>query len=141
MLLIHPVVQISASLMAIYVLLLGVQRFRMLQGQHVFFNWKRHVLFGKVAMVFWLAGFFGGMAMVYIFWHGVLITGAHGMVAVGMFPLIVFGLVSGIYMDRYKKKRKILNLLHGANNLVVLIMAFFQMVSGVWVYRVFVLGG
>jgi hypothetical protein len=105
------------------------------------FQWKHHVLLGETALILWLAGLAGGMIMVYLHWHGFLITGIHGWVAVFMLPFIIFGLGSGLYMNQYKKKRKILTLLHGLNNLVLLILAGYQTVSGIWVYRMFVLGG
>jgi len=139
---IHPIVQISANLTAAYVFFLGVQRFRMVHlGHKAMFNWRRHVFLGKIAMILWLAGLFGGMAIVYLYWHGFLITGIHGKVAMFMLPLIIFGLGSGLYMNRYKKNRKKLDVLHGLNNLIVLIMALYQIASGTGVYRIFVLGG
>jgi len=83
----------------------------------------------------------GGMAMVYIFWNGFLITGTHGKVALVMAPFIIFGIVSGVYMNVKKKERRIFNLIHGLNNLILMILAVIQVVSGWWVYRMFVLGG
>jgi uncharacterized membrane protein len=68
-------------------------------------------------------------------------TGIHGKVGLVLMPFILFGLVSGLYMNRKKKQRRVLALIHGLNNLVVLILALTQVVSGSWVYRVFVLGG
>jgi len=96
---------------------------------------------GEIALGVLLAGMFGGMAMVYAYWHGLIITGIHGKVALGVMPFMIFGLVSGLYMNRKKKQRRILPLVHGLNNLFVLVMAVSQIVSGSWVYRAFVLGG
>lgn len=142
LLILHPILQLSAIVMAIYVFFLGMQRFRFLHlKQKVTFNWKRHVLLGKITMVSWLAGMFGGISMVYVYWHGFLITGAHGKLALlVMLPLILFGLFSGLYMNRVKKKRQWLTLIHGLNNLIVLGLALYQIYSGWWVYNVYVLG-
>ncbi len=96
---------------------------------------------GETALGVLLAGMGGGIAIVYITWHGLFITGIHGKVALIMSPFIIFGLVSGLYMSHKKRKRRILPFVHGLNNLVALIMAISQMISGLWVYRVFVLGG
>jgi len=96
---------------------------------------------GGIALGVLLAGMLGGIAIVYISWHGLFITGIHGKVALVMAPFIIFGLVSGLYMNHKKKQRKILPFIHGLNNLVVLIMAIGQIISGLWVYRAFVLGG
>ena len=96
---------------------------------------------GGIALGALLAGMLGGIAMVYVYWHGLLITGIHGKIALGMFPFIIFGLVSGLYMNHKKRKRRILPFVHGLNNLVILIMALSQILSGFLVYRAFVLGG
>jgi len=74
-------------------------------------------------------------------WHGFLITGIHGGIALIMAPCIIFGFVSGLYMNHKKRKRRLLPFIHGLNNLVVLIMGIGQIISGFGVYRAFVLGG
>ncbi len=96
---------------------------------------------GEIALGVLLAGMVGGIAIVYISWHGLFIAGIHGKVALVMAPFIIFGLISGLYMRRKKKQRRILTFVHGLNNLVILIMALSQVISGFWVYRAFVLGG
>jgi len=60
--------------------------------------------------------------------------------ALVMLPLILFGLFSGLYMDRRKKKRTLLPLLHGINNMVVLALVGYQITTGWWVVNVYVLG-
>jgi nitric oxide reductase large subunit len=107
----------------------------------VVFRWKRHVALGEIALGVLLAGMLGGMAMVYAYWHRVIMTGIHAKIALVMVPFMIFGLVSGLYMNRKKKQRRILPFIHGLNNLAVLVMALSQIVSGSWVYRAFVLGG
>ena len=99
------------------------------------------MILGEIALGILLAGMTGGIIAVYSTWHGLFITGIHGMVALVMTPLIIFGLLSGLYMNHAKKKRRILPFIHGLNNLVILLMAISQIISGSWVYRVFVLGG
>jgi hypothetical protein len=99
------------------------------------------VALGETALGILLAGMVGGIAVVYITWHGLFITGIHGMVALVMAPFIIFGLVSGLHMNHTKRKRRILPFVHGLNNLVVLVMAISQIISGSWVYKVFVVGG
>ena len=141
MLSVHPVIQSSAILLALYVFFLGVQRFRLLHlYKGVAFKWKLHVFLGEIALGAWLVGMVGGMTMVYFYWYGFLITGTHGKVALVMVPFIIFGLASGLFMNHNKKKRKVLPLIHGLSNLVLLILALTQVVSGWWVYRDFVLG-
>ena len=141
MLFIHPIIQCSTILLALVALSLGVQRFRSIHiKQKVKFNWKRHVLLGQIAWVTMLTGMLGGAAMAYATWHGFLVTGTHGKVALVMLPLILFGLFSGLYMDRRKKKRRLLPLIHGLNNMIVLALALYQISSGWWVVNVYILG-
>ena len=88
MLVIHPIIQFSAIVLALYVFSLGVQRFRFLHlGQKTTFRWKRHVFLGTIAMGAWLGGMLGGVTMVYSHWHGFLITGTHGKAALIMASL------------------------------------------------------
>jgi len=96
---------------------------------------------GEIALGVLLAGMLGGMTMVYVYRHGVFMTGIHGQVALVMAPFMIFGLVSGLYMNRKKKQRRILALVHGLNNFFVLLMAVSQIVSGLRIYRMFVSGG
>ena len=141
MLSIHPIIMFVATLLALYVFGLSIQRFRFLHlKQKAVFNWKRHVLLGEIVMITWLGGLLGGAGITYVTWHGFLITGTHGKVAMVMLPLILFGLFSGLYLNYKKGKRMLLPILHGINNLVVLILSLYQVSSGWWVYDAYILG-
>ena len=138
---IHPIIQFAASLLALYVLLLGVAKFRRLHLQHnVRFHWKRHVCLGTVVLLVWLFGMILGLIMVKLYWHGFLITGVHGKRSFILLPLILFGLFSGYHMHKHKKHRVILPLLHGAGNLLLIILVFLHALSGWKVYDAFILG-
>jgi uncharacterized membrane protein len=91
-------------------------------------------------MVAWMTGMLGGASMAYFTWRGFFVTGIHGKVALVILPLILFGLFSGLYMNRKKQKRKFLPIAHGLINLTVLLLALYQMSTGWWVYNVYVLG-
>lgn len=142
MLWIHPIIQVCAIGLAWYVFYLGTQRFRFLHlHQETSFRWRRHVVLGGIALGVLLAGIAGGMTMVHMHWQGFLITGIHG--DMGLFimaPFIVFGTGTGLYMNYRKKKRRILPLIHGLNNLIVLIFAFVQVATGWGILKTFVLG-
>ena len=141
MLVIHPIIQFSAVMLTLYVFYLGVQRFRSLHlHQKTLFRWKRHVLLGKIAMSALLGGMMGGMTMVYLYFHGFLITGIHGKAALVMALFIIFGGASGLYMNHNKKKRTALPMIHGLNNFILLIFALTQVITGWRVYMQFVLG-
>jgi len=141
MLKIHPLIQLSATVLAFYVLFWGVQRFRFLHLKHKTpFPWRRHATWGKITMAAWLAGLAGGLTLTRLTWPGFLITGAHAWIGLGLGCLVVFGLITGIYMDRVKEARKILPLIHGLNNTLVVILALIQVYTGWMVYNTFVLG-
>ena len=141
MLVIHPIIQLSAIVLTLYVFYLGVQRFRSVHlHQKTLFRWKRHVLLGKIAMSALLGGMMGGMTMAYLYFHGFLITGIHGKTALVMALFIIFGGASGLYMNHNKKKRTALPMIHGLNNFILLIFALTQVITGWRVYMQFVLG-
>lgn len=141
MLTIHPILQFAASLLALYVLLLGVARFRRLHLQHkVRFHWKRHVRLGTIALLLWLFGMLLGLVMVKMYWNGPLITGGHGKRSFLLLPLIIFGLLSGYHMNKHRKPRVLLPRLHGVCNLLLIILVFLHTFSGWQVYDAFVLG-
>ena len=141
MLVIHPIIQLSAIVLTLYVFYLGVQRFRSVHlHQKTLFRWKWHVLLGKIAMLALLGGMMGGMTMVYLYWHGFLITGIHGKIALVIALFIIFGGASGLYMNHNKKKRTALPMIHGLNNLILLIFVLTQVMTGWRVYMQFVLG-
>ena len=141
MLIIHPILQLLATLLALYVLLLGANRFRRLHMQQkVPFKWQRHVQLGTIALLLWLVGIVLGLVMVKTYWHGQFITGSHGKGIYAILPLILFGLVSGWYMHKRKKQRILLPLIHGSANVLLIILVFLQALSGWRVYTVFVLG-
>lgn len=141
MFLIHPILQGCAILLSIYVAYLGSQRFLMLHLKRKRrFLWKRHVALGITVMVILLAGIVGGVSAVRIFWHGFLVTGRHGKTGLSLVPFILFGIITGLYMNRKKKKRLALPLLHGFNNAFIILVALSQVYTGIGVYSAFVLG-
>lgn len=141
MFLIHPILQSVGILIALYVMKLGIPRFQMIHlKQKARFNWKLHVRFGIIAMTIWVFGIFGGLYIVKTSWYSLLITGGHANVGLLMIPFILFALGSGLYMDRKKKKRRILPLIHAICNTVMLLLALSQIYTGIGAYRTYVLG-
>ena len=99
------------------------------------------MVLGEVSLGAWLVGTLTGFVMVYIYWHGILITGIHGKTALVMLPFIIFGLLSGLYMNRKKRKRRLLPIIHALNNLFVLILASTQVTNGWPFLRALILSG
>ncbi|WP_319584512.1 DUF4079 family protein [uncultured Pseudodesulfovibrio sp.] len=128
----HPALMTLTLLLALWVAWQGLNRARFtLLKQKVAFNWKGHTRYGLIVMGLWLAGAVGG-SIVTDMLQGIPDTyGLHGGTASLMLVLIVFGGLSGLYMDRKKAKRTILPILHGGANLLLLLMALSQFVTGV----------
>ena len=141
MLMIHPILQLIVTILSLVVLQQGIQRFRFQHlKQKSTFKWKRHVSMGTGILVLWLVGFAGGLMIVKNYWYTVFITGLHGNVGVTMVPFLLVGIVSGWIMHVKKRRRRILPLIHGANNLILLWLAFLQIYSGWQVLQAFVWG-
>ncbi|QGY39140.1 DUF4079 family protein [Pseudodesulfovibrio cashew] len=140
MLWIHPAMQVLATLIGIYAAYLGMKRFL---SQHLSmrrqFLWNRHVALGAAAIVLWLAGLIGGFAVARIKWQVNFVTGDHYETALAMLPLLFFGGLSGLYMHRNKARRRVLPLLHGLCNVVLVGQALYQFKTGWQVIKDFVL--
>lgn len=136
----HPVLQLIATFIGVYAGYLGIERFlSQHMGIRTQFLWKRHIIIGRIAMLLWTAGMAGGLVFARLQWNVNFVTGDHYRNAFGMLPLIVFGMTSGVYMDKKKARRTLLPLLHGSCNLILLIMAFLQIRTGWQVLKDFIL--
>lgn len=140
MLWIHPVLQLLATGMAIYVLTLGWSRFQVNHlGKKAKFQWKDHVKFGKYTHILWMAGLVLGQYAVSKEWGSNGVTGYHYWIGQTMMPCIAAGYVTGVIMDRTKKPRKYLPLVHGVFNIVAVALATAEIVTGVDIIRQYLL--
>ncbi len=141
MLLIHPAIQTIAILIALYAFWMGSKRALAVHfHKKAVFPWKRHIWTGRIAFSLLLIGFFVGMAMVRIHWGNNLMTLGHGKMALVTLPFIVAGFIMGEMLARKSPHRDKLRVVHGLNNLLVLILLFNQARLGIEVYRLFVAG-
>jgi len=138
---IHPVLQTLAVCLSLYVLYLGWVRFRAahLGEKNAVFAWKRHVLLGKTVLTTLSLGFIIGLGAAWLDWKRVFITGHHYKVALLMLPLIAFGLGTGLFMDSVKAKRTALPLAHGCGNALLVLLALYQLYTGINILRYMVL--
>jgi hypothetical protein len=128
----HPVFMVLAFLPVLYALGSGFRRFMgTLKGRKVVFAWRNHVRAGSAGLGMWLLGSLGGGAMTTILLGGIGITGLHYQVARIMIPLLVVGAGLGLYMDRSRKKRVVLPVVHGVNNVILVLLGGVQLVTGI----------
>lgn len=139
---VHPVVQTLAIGLSLHVLHLGWARFRTahLGAKGAAFAWQDHVRQGAAVLSAWIMGFIAGLGVTWWSWGETFTTGSHHVVALAMLPLMLFGLGSGFYMDRMKARRRALPLAHGCVNALLVLLALWQLVSGVLILRGRVLG-
>jgi hypothetical protein len=127
----HPALMTLTLLLALWVAWQGVNRARFTHlKQKTAFNWKGHTRYGLAVMGLWIAGAVGGSVVADML-HGIPDAyELHEGVAGAMLWLIAFGTATGLYMDRKKAKRAIMPVLHGAANLLLLLLALGQFFTG-----------
>ncbi len=129
---IHPVMQVLFITLSVSALGLGMQRFRSAYlGHSVRFNWKRHVLFGRLAVVGLVVGAVVGDVATNLVWKDPSVVEHHGDMGGVVIGLFILGAVMGFVMDKYKQKRKFLPLLHGFVNLSAVLLALNQIRTGI----------
>jgi len=140
MLWIHPVIQAACLLLATYVMYMGLMRFKFQHlGQKAFFNWKRHVLLGKVVHGLWLLGLALGLFMTLEYWGSTNLSGGHYYVGIAMGPMILVSLITGLMLQKPRGKRVGLALSHGITNVLLYLMALYQAWTAVEVVQLFLL--
>lgn len=139
---IHPIIMALTGLLSFYVLYLGWVRFRMAHLKHkgVMFQWKRHVHAGTAVHALWVLGVVNGVYFAWHEWASVGLTGEHYVWALIMIPVALAGYLTGLVMDRVKKKRTRLPLLHGLINLILVGIGLHQGWTGYTVLRDMVIG-
>ncbi|WP_338669624.1 hypothetical protein [Pseudodesulfovibrio methanolicus] len=140
MLWIHPILQLAALLIAIRVLLMGINRFRFQHlRQKCAFDWKGHVKYGKIAAWLWMVGLVLGVYVAQQTWGTTALTGAHYDVGMLMWPFILVGLVTGYILQKPSGRRPGLALFHGTANAVAFVLALYQTWTGVEAVRLLLL--
>jgi hypothetical protein len=140
MLWIHPILQLAALLIAIRVLLMGINRFRFQHlRQKCPFDWKGHVKYGQIAAWLWMVGLVLGVYVARQTWGATALTGTHYDVGMLMWPFILVGLVTGYILRKPSGKRPGLALVHGTANAVAFVLALYQTWSGVEAVRLLLL--
>ena len=116
---VHPLMQVCAAVLGVWAMWQGLKRVAML-----------------LALVLWILGAIGFYVTLDLF-GSTHITGLHAELAWPIIGLAILGLITGYIMNRYKKKRKILPLIHGAINVLLIILVAVECYTGVQVWKDF----
>lgn len=128
---IHPVIQVAATLLGAYALYFGWQRARCNHmGCKVAFPWKKHVRLGRWAIALWLVGGLVGVAVVRSEWGSLWVMDSHSTIGYTFFLLALVGYGTGHVLDKVKKKRKVLPIVHGVLNALLVLAALVQVWTG-----------
>ncbi|MBQ3058764.1 MAG: hypothetical protein IJD16_00400 [Desulfovibrio sp.] len=133
---VHPVTQGLAVLIGLLAMWQGIIRVRMLCGQKVIFPWRNHVRLGTAGLLLWTAGAYG-FYVTHSYFGGTHITGIHATLAWPIMGLSILGLITGYIMNKYKKKRFWLPLIHGAGNTVLVLLVLYECWTGLELHSAF----
>ncbi|WP_028316857.1 DUF4079 family protein [Desulfatibacillum aliphaticivorans] len=132
MLYLHPLFQSLMFILCLYAFYLGFARFKSLHlHQKAKFQRKRHALFGLIGLAGFLGGMAGGSIIGGIYKLDPLIGELHEAAGAVMAVLMIFALATGLIQYLKPKPRKLMPALHALANLIVLILFFVQVYSGV----------
>ncbi|MCT4533915.1 hypothetical protein [Halodesulfovibrio sp.] len=136
---IHPAIQITGIVFGYIALYWGMKRFLKVHNDMSFlFPWKRHVLFGKIAVLLWTIGIGVGIYYTHAEWNNYRLTEEHYRVGMASIPLLLATFVSGYWMDVVKKKRQSFCVAHGVVGLFLCVLVFIQIITGIQVFFLFV---
>ena len=139
MLYVHPVLMLCLIVLVLYVLKLGYARFASQHlGGRAVFQWKRHVLLGRLAMAGLVAGMCGGFFMTWFFWGTPFVAKTHAGVALGILGLIITGAATGQSLNRTRRPGNPLALVHGIGNALLAALALVQICTGYGVLKDFI---
>lgn len=136
---VHPVIQFTGIAFGFFALLWGIKRFLIVHRKlKLVFPWKQHVLYGKIAIFLWLLGLGVGGYFTPAEWTNYRIMGIHHIGGMIVFPLMFGTFLTGYWMERFKKKRVYLCMVHGVVGFLLCTFVFFQIITGVQIFTLFV---
>lgn len=133
---IHPIAQALTALLALYVLRLGLSRFASRHlGKRTVFQWNRHVMLGKVVVAIWALGALGGLSVTYLTYGKIFTESLHFRIGIIILPVLLVTWLSGTRLDRHRDQSNILPVVHLVNNVLLLILAAIQVITGLGIVQ------
>ena len=134
---IHPIVQALTALLALYVLRLGLSRFASRHlGKTTVFQWNRHVMLGRVVVAVWALGAIGGLTVTYLTYGKLYTESLHFKIGIAILLVLLITFHTGTRLNRRRNQSNILPVVHLVNNILLLILAGTQVVTGLHIVRV-----
>ena len=134
---IHPIAQALTALLALYVLRLGLSRFASRHlGKGTVFQWNRHVMLGKVVVAAWALGALGGLSVTYLTYGKIFTESLHFRIGITILPVLLITWLTGRRLNRRRDQSNILPVVHLINNILLLILAATQVVTGLGIVQV-----
>jgi len=131
-LIIHPLIQLTAIVVICITAYFGFQRVRSLHfGAKVKFKRNLHAALGATGLITILMGLAGGLIMVARVLDKQPLSSLHGKGGMVLLPFILAGIFSGFYLYVYPPRTKALSVIHGLNNLIILVLILFQIITGI----------
>ncbi len=131
----HPVIQVLATCLGIYVLYLGWLRAQSRHfGRKTVFPWKRHVFLGRLAILLWLSGALFAFGITWGYYGKRALEG-HGLGGMVFAFLILMIYVSGFRLNKPQRRagnsrNNRLPMLHGLLAFAAVVLAVLQITGG-----------
>jgi len=132
----HPIIQVIAALLGVYVIVQGIRRFVSQRGKKRLFQWKRHVKFGSITLGLWILGS-TGFYVTHTVFEVTHVTGIHADIAWFITGLSIFGLITGYILNKVKNRYRKLAVIHGIFNTVLFALVLINFYSGISLARSF----
>lgn len=133
---VHPLTQGLAFVLGMIAMWQGIIRVRMLCGQKLIFPWRNHVRLGTAGLLLWTGGAYG-FYVTHSYFGGTHITGIHATLAWPIMALSLLGLATGYVMNKYKKKRFWLPIVHGVGNTLLVLLVCYECWTGLELHAAF----
>jgi hypothetical protein len=92
-------------------------------------------MLGKIVVVVWAVGAVGGLLMTYITYGKIFTESLHFRIGMIMLVLLLVTWLTGTRMDRHKGASNVLPVVHLLNNIVLLVLAVVQVISGLGIVQ------
>jgi hypothetical protein len=92
-------------------------------------------MLGKVVVAVWALGALGGLSVTYLTYGKIFTESLHFRIGIIMLPVLLVTWLTGTRLDRRRDQANILPVVHLVNNVLLLILAALQVVTGIGIVQ------